>query len=292
MNQLKLLLTLLVLVNFILPGRALAYSPYSVNDYQDVLVYAAQYPEMLQKFQSIYDGYYASNVGPWDAKLVDVKATVYQIWLEKKATEETNMGSKCYSDLECPFSFTPDFPPLSIFMKQAPLYKETWEADREAAIETIKGPVKKDFLLYAKQFLDEKSISATQAALPLEQSIIATPVSIQQVPNLDRKANWDRICYNINGSGWVSDEGGMNCVQKIIPTFQTTNATTTQLIVESPVPKKEVSKKPSYFIGQPKTHEQLLSCQTVVSKWSKKIYKKPVDIRIIRTMNPKWAICK
>ncbi len=57
-------------------------------------------------------------------------------------------------------------------------------------------------------------------------------------------------------------------------------------------PLQALAASATPFVGKPKTFAELKRCEVVQSLWSKKIYTRPKDDKTLKTMAPKWALCK
>lgn len=291
----KKLFALFALGAVLLPFSASAYS-YNASDYSDVLEYTKSDPTLLQQFQQIYDKYYVQSVKPIDDQIAAVPQTILKEYYQDPYDKEKAFDLAAYGDGTGQWNNalqgildnnTRDLSPHyeSIKVQKEKELTDQLTQQRTTAISLIKDNVKNEFLPIAA------SKQASQIATGGAQTQIAS--TIPDLPWVEKKANWDALCEQMKGAGWVSDDQGMNCIQKttaIVSDTPIVSSTDGGIVISQVAVAAIVPIQPKAFVGQPKTRTQLLSCDIVVSKFSHRTYKKGNSI--IRTMAPKWAVCK
>lgn len=231
------------------------------SDYADLLP-SLDYPGM-QKLQDTYDSFYQSNVSPIDALITEKDAVLKQI-----NDDDQQVKDSVYHEIGEAYGI-----PYPCSTPDAACLNMGSEYNRKSRLVRIDERRKEWMEKYSESYYEKRQEAlrmVTEGTRNAIKKYIEEKKAVQPQPTVIQQPVVD--------------------VKPVAPEVKPIEVTILRVGMEEP--KKVVKELPKYFVGQPKTKKDLLSCNTVVSKYSKKTYLKGKNDKVIASMAPKWAICK
>lgn len=255
----RYIVSLLALLSLVPSGvEAFALNQSNYVDLLPSLDYAG-----MQKLQNTYDSFYQSNVSPIDTLITEKDAVLKQI-----NDDDQQVKDSVYHEIGEAYGI-----PYPCSTPDAACLNMGSEYNRKSRLARIDERRKE----WAEKYNDsyyEKRQEALRMVTDGTRNAVKKYIE-------DRKA--------VQLQTIVAPQPVVE-TKMIVPEVKPIEVTILRIGMEEP--KKIVKESPKYFVGQPKTKKDLLACNTVVSKYSKKVYSKGKNNKIIASMAPKWAICK